>query len=131
MGKHVSILGGLYIILDVLFLVVGAFLLGLILFAGEVIQSPTGETISQAAAIGLGVFLLVLSIPGLIVGIGLLKRQNWARIIAMVLGVINLFNVPVGTILGVYTLWVLLNPHVTEEFSDNGRSGYAKERHAI
>jgi hypothetical protein len=34
--------------------------------------------------------------------------KSWARIIAIVVGCLNLIHVPFGTALGVYTLWVLL-----------------------
>jgi hypothetical protein len=45
---------------------------------------------------------------GILVGWGLMRRQPWARIVAIVLGVISLFHPPIGTALGIYTLWVLL-----------------------
>ena len=51
---------------------------------------------------------LTLSIPGIIGGWGLLKRKNWARILMIVLSALNLINIPIGTLLGIYGLWVLL-----------------------
>ena len=33
----------------------------------------------------------------------------WARILTIVLSALNLINIPFGTALGVYGLWVLLN----------------------
>lgn len=53
---------------------------------------------------------------GLVVGWGLLERQPWARTLAIVLGVIGLFEPPFGTALGVYTLWVLLPAQAEEEY---------------
>jgi len=35
--------------------------------------------------------------------------KSWARIVAIIVGCLNLLHVPFGTALGVYTLWVLLN----------------------
>src|SRR4029079_1868155 len=61
------------------------------------------------AGSALVVFLLALSLPGLIVGIGLLKLASWARIAGIVLAIIHLINIPVGTALGIYALWVLFN----------------------
>jgi hypothetical protein len=55
-------------------------------------------------------FLLVLSLPGIIAGIGLLDFRPWARVLAIVLSVLDLIHVPFGTALGVYGLWVLLSP---------------------
>jgi hypothetical protein len=63
------------------------------------------------------VFLLAISLPGLITGIGLLKLQPWARIVGIVLSAINLINIPFGTALGIYGLWVLLNKETEQLFS--------------
>ena len=82
--------------------------------SGIVGQAPTRKTrrwrcrSSASLEPRWSIFLLVLSLPGLITGIGLLKFQPWARIVGLVFGAINLINIPFGTILGVYGLWVLL-----------------------
>jgi hypothetical protein len=62
-------------------------------------------------------FLLLLSLPGLITGFGLLKYQPWARILGLVLSALNLINIPFGTALGIYGLWVLLNKDTERLFS--------------
>ena len=54
--------------------------------------------------------LLLLSAPGLIGGFALLTQRSWARLYAMVLAAVLLFWFPLGTILGAYTLYVLLQP---------------------
>jgi hypothetical protein len=69
------------------------------------------------AGTALVVFLLAISLPGLITGIGLLKFQPWARIVGIVLAAINLINIPLGTILGAYGLWVLLNKETERLFA--------------
>ena len=50
-----------------------------------------------------------VSLPGLIAGIGLLNFRSWARILAIVISVLDLIHVPFGTALGVYGLWVPLS----------------------
>ena len=65
---------------------------------------------------GLVIFLLALSLPGLITGVGLLKFKPWARIVGIVLCGLNLINVPLGTLLGIYGLWVLLNRETEQLF---------------
>lgn len=62
----------------------------------------------------LGGFLAVAAVVGIIVGWGLLNRRPWARMLAIVLGCLALFNIPFGTALGIYTLWVLL-PQESEQ----------------
>jgi hypothetical protein len=51
--------------------------------------------------------LILLSLPRLIAGIGLLKFQNWGRTLTIVVSVLGLIDLPVGTALGIYGLWVL------------------------
>jgi hypothetical protein len=53
-----------------------------------------------------GVFTLT-SMVGVLAGWGLLERKPWARTLAIVLGVLALFKFPLGTALGIYTLWTL------------------------
>jgi len=62
------------------------------------------------------VILLILSLPGIIAGVGLLKFRPWARIVAIILGALHLLSFPFGTALGVYTLIVLLNPETVALF---------------
>ena len=56
------------------------------------------------------IVLMVLSLPSVIAGIGLIRFRPWARIMTIVLSVLHLFNIPFGTALGVYGLWALLAP---------------------
>ena len=60
--------------------------------------------------------LMVLSLPRLIAGIGLLKYQNWARILTLVISVLGLVDMPIGTALGVYGLWVLTHREASPFF---------------
>ena len=53
----------------------------------------------------------------MITGFGLLKLKPWARIVGIVLCAINLINIPFGTILGAYGLWVLLNGETERLFN--------------
>ncbi len=50
--------------------------------------------------------IIFFSIPSIIAGIGLLYKQKWALILALILGCFKLFSFPVGTALGIYTIWV-------------------------
>lgn len=63
-----------------------------------------------------GIFVLVKAALGFIAGWGLMQREPWGRVIALVLGFISLFNIPFGTAIGVYTLWVLLPAQSQEEY---------------
>mgnify|MGYP001198494830 CR=1 FL=1 len=53
-------------------------------------------------------FLFVISIPGLIGGIGLYKFKEWARILILIVSALKLLNFPVGTAVGIYSIWALV-----------------------
>src|SRR6516225_348070 len=57
----------------------------------------------------IAILLLAKAALGFLTGWGLLQREKWARILALMLAFVSLFtNIPFGTALGVYTMWVLL-----------------------
>jgi hypothetical protein len=62
------------------------------------------------------VVLYIRSGLGLLVGIGLLRRERWARPLALVVGILMLLKVPFGTALGIYTLWVLAPVQSGQEY---------------
>src|SRR5271170_1890574 len=118
MAQHIKILGVLHIIYAGLVLLAGVIVLvvmgGIAGFIGA-----NGERFSDSQLappillmIGMGVcaFLVLLSLPGIIAGFGLLAMKEWARIMTIVLSAFELLSVPFGTALGIYGLWVLLKP---------------------
>jgi hypothetical protein len=96
----------------------GALILAAIFAFGGTMAGLSGQNDPDAlvaigimGVIGTGVLVLCLlfSVPGFLAGWGLLKIKPWARILTIVLSAINLVNFPVGTAVGAYGLWVLLN----------------------
>lgn len=106
--QHVLILGWLHIVGSLIFLAIGAFIF--LLLTGIGVASGEAEAMAILSVVGtsVAIFLAILSLPGILAGIGLLMRKNWGRILAIVVGILNLVNFPIGTVIGVYTLWVLL-----------------------
>jgi len=114
MDTHVKVLAALYIvfgILGTLFGIAMMALLGIIGVAGAASDPDAWMALPILGFTGaaLGAFMLALSLPGIVAGIGLLKFKPWARILTIVLSALNLMNIPFGTILGVYGLWVMLS----------------------
>ncbi|NQT24570.1 hypothetical protein HQ585_04380 [candidate division KSB1 bacterium] len=116
MEKHVKILGALYIALSVPNIF--AALIVSTVFVGSGILSGDPEAMAILNTVGsmISYFLVIISVPGLIVGFGLLARKNWARLMAVIMGFINLPNMPLGTAVGIYTFWVLLQDESDEIF---------------
>lgn len=69
-----------------------------------------------------GGLLLAGAVLGIMAGWGLLERQPWARMMAIILGCFNLIDMPFGTALGVYTLWTLLPAKSEEEYRQISRA---------
>ena len=53
--------------------------------------------------------IVIFSIPGVIAGVGLIKCRPWARILGIVMSILNLFTFPHGTVIGVYSIIVLFD----------------------
>ncbi|MCL5006161.1 MAG: zinc ribbon domain-containing protein [Acidobacteria bacterium] len=70
----------------------------------------------------IGIFLLASAVLGLLAGWGLLNYRPWARVLALILGVISLIHFPFGTALGIYTLWVLLPAESEREYQRLART---------
>ena len=64
----------------------------------------------------LAIVVLAKALLGFLAGWGLLQREPWARVVALVLAFISLFNIPFGTAVGVYTMWVLLPGQSEQEY---------------
>jgi hypothetical protein len=55
-----------------------------------------------------GIFLGLFGVLHLVLAWGLFERESWARMLGLVIGFLALLRFPLGTALGIYTLWVLL-----------------------
>jgi hypothetical protein len=98
--------GAIYVaIAAVIFLFVGGTG-GIVAAQGE-LRAAGILTVVTFAICGL---LTLIALPSIIAGWGLFAGKNWARPVTLVLAIFHLPNFPFGTALGVYSLWVLLQP---------------------
>lgn len=109
MQKHLKTLGTLYVVFGLLGVLVSLGFLNA--YFGY--WTPPGKMKLLFSDSGWGsvlVFLFaVASVPGIVAGLGLLKGKNWARFLLLVLAFVNFMNIPLGSMLGIYTIWVLMN----------------------
>jgi hypothetical protein len=109
MTNHLKILGILYLAFGIL----GAVIAVIFFNSHAGFLSVKGVITMLASTSGfvsvIAFFFAVESLPALVTGVALLKRWFWARFSAVVLGFFSLFIVPLGTALGIYTLWVVIN----------------------
>jgi len=55
--------------------------------------------------------ILFFSIPSIIGGVGLLNNKSWSLTLLLVLGCFKLFSFPIGTAIGIYTIYVYTENH--------------------
>jgi hypothetical protein len=122
--RHLRTLGTLWIVAGALFLIPAIVLLAI----GSFVHIAIPGTQEMARALGplvlyvIGGSLLGVAAGGICVGWGLMQRQPWARIAALILGILALFHLPFGTALGIYTLWVLLSDNAGTEYERMARA---------
>lgn len=132
METHVKVLGFLQILLGSLGVVMAGFLV--LVFGGAAsVLGTAGDRDAAAIAIpvigiigtGIAMFILAISVPGIVVGIGLLRFRPWARVLGLILSSLLLIHVPLGTVVGAYGLWVLLTADTERLFrtQTSGASG--------
>jgi hypothetical protein len=118
--EHVQLLGILWLAISA-FNTIGGVIL--IIIANTLFkhphdfQMPDGPTAFLRPLLSVvGIFILAKACCGFIAGWGLMQREPWARVGALVLGFLALFNIPFGTAVGVYTMWVLLPGQSQDEY---------------
>ncbi len=107
MRKHVRILGWLQIILGLLDLLIGLAAFGVL--SGIGVMSGDIQAFGILSAMGgfIGTFMLIMALPNLVVGLGLLLNWGgWVLVLAVILGIFNLAKFPWGTAIGLYTFWI-------------------------
>jgi len=117
MDTHIKVLGAIYILSGVILVALGLILFAIIGGSGLISGDRQAMLVTGVVGTALAVFFVILSIPTIIAGIGLLKRREWARILTIILGIIHLFGFPIGTAIGVYTLYILLNDQAKPLFT--------------
>lgn len=117
MQKHVTVVGAVHIgyaAWGVLWAVIIFIVLALI---GPITGDETAKAILTTVACIIPGVLLAVAIPGIVGGIGVLRLRPWARYMVLVISVLALFSVPIGTAIGVYSIWVLIQDETAELFA--------------
>lgn len=118
MEKHISVVAILHLVYSSLALLGSILVFAVLAGIGTIVthapDTPAEEAISAAAILwGIGtiiaILLIVFAIPGIVGAIGLLKRKEWGRILVIIVSFFDLLHIPLGTILGGYSIWVLFN----------------------
>jgi hypothetical protein len=135
MEKHITLAGILNIVHSSLAIIGSLVLFALAVgfrylmeFIGRMDHNEMHElppeifSIIQIVLVFIGALILIFSIAGIIGAVGVIKKKEWGRITLLVISFLNLIHVPLGTVLGVYTIWVLLNEETIRLFNPAAKS---------
>jgi hypothetical protein len=128
MAVQVDFLGVLFVVWGLLTTLIGVSTLALgvgavALMASAERSGVSGPGSNVAAGVAVVIFTalaliaIVWGAAHVVVGVPLRRHRPWARIMALILGSVDLLLLPYGTALGIYTLWVLLNENGKMLFS--------------
>jgi hypothetical protein len=115
MDTHVKALGMANLIFGVCSIVLG--LLVLIVYGGPFGLYNSSMDYMVLLMVGSVLFHFLIGIPCIIGGFYLRSFTEWSRSLVIVTSALNILNLPVGSILGCYGLWVLLTPETDPLFS--------------
>lgn len=122
--EHLRTLGILWMVLGGLTLLPAFFLMFLssVIHIAIPFSNTVARNLGPLVMMIIGGSLLLVGASGLLVGWGLMQHQPWARVPAIIVGVLALFHPPLLTVLGIYTLWVLLGQNADLEYQRLART---------
>jgi len=122
MEKHITLVAALNIGFGFLGIIIAFITFTAIVGSGLLSADPEAMAVTSVVGTSVASFIFIVSVPEIIGGFGLLKRKSWARILVLIIAVLDLLFIPVGTLIGIYELWVLLNDDVIQMFEQKSTS---------
>lgn len=123
MKKHVTVVGALQIGFSALWLIGAITIFFVMNFARDFVgDDDIARKVLGLISTILPLFLGVIAILGLTGGIALLMYKGWARIFVIVISALGCFNIPIGTLVGVYSIWVLMQEETIKLFHKDFQS---------
>jgi len=117
MKKHVTLVAAFHIGFSVIGLIGSIIMFLVFSFAGTFVHDVgVAETVVRFIGTFIPTMLILVALLGLIGGIGLLNFQKWARMLAMVISAVGCLFFPIGTAIGIYSLWVLMQDDSAKMF---------------
>jgi len=117
MKKHVTVAAILQVVFGV-FNVFGAIAIAFAFgFVDQFVDDPTAIKILDIVSIPLMTMLGLIGAAMILGAIGLLSCKNWGKVLSLIMAALGMLNIPIGTLKGVYIIWVLVQPETTALFA--------------
>src|SRR5450759_76174 len=119
MKKHVTVVGAIQIGIGILSLIGAVATFFALRFAMGMTGNEgdeTGQMVIRFLSVSLPILIVFLATLSLVGGIGLLAYKPWARYLVIVVAALGCLFIPIGTLSGVYALWVLLQDDTIKLF---------------
>ena len=119
---HVAVVGWLHVLESIIY--IGIAVISIVFFCGMGVMAQDPEAFGILSIVGFSAaaLFLLFGVPVALAGWGLLTRKSWSRVLAMVLAILGLFLFPIGTIVGIYVLWVLTSEPAGAYFGESEES---------
>ena len=118
MAKHINILGALFLTFSILMIIGGVVINQFLPMAGEISGDSSVIRITSIIGQSIGTVLFIFAVPGFICGYGLITKKAWSRVFGIILSCLSLLSIPIGTIIGIYGLWILFKDETKGLFAN-------------
>jgi hypothetical protein len=116
LDQHRKVLAILYLGFGALWAILGLVVLGVFVIGAVPAGSGRDRTLLLLLGIAITLLLLLMAAVGIIGGIGMLQRRAWSKAPIVLAAALSLLHFPVGTLLGIYTLWFWFQPRTGQIF---------------
>jgi hypothetical protein len=119
MRKHITIVGAFHIAYAMWEIMWAVVIFVVVFGLTSSLIGADRTTLSVLTSVGCLApgMLIAVSVLGIIGGAGLLRLRSWARYLVLVLSIVDLLNIPFGTAIGIYSIWVLVNDETVKLFA--------------
>lgn len=108
MQQHYKILGILYLVYAGLNILIGFMIGSMLHMVSGFNMSTDDEMVLNIISTVIPVILIIVSLPNLVAGIGLLYQKRWALILGVILSIFNIMSLPFGTGISIYSIYILV-----------------------
>lgn len=116
--SHVTLIAALHIGWGGLTIIGGLIAFFVLNFATGQVEpyDEIGFTVMKWITAFVPIIVFISGGINILAGVALFSYKQWARVIMIIVAAVKCLNIPIGTALGVYSIWALMQQEVSELF---------------